>query len=138
MLYSSISQRKGLDKVRVGIVLENNNGDILLVKNDINRINKQIYNIPFVDIKEFKDTEIIEACKDKYGVIINKVDRYINENSFLDDNCDERLQINMGCKSNVKPVQNAVWSKVEDALLRVDVPNITKQCIEVYKYNLDI
>lgn len=138
MLYSSISQKKGSDKVRVGVIIENNNSEILLVKDDIDRINKQIYNIPFVDVKDFKETEIIEACSCKYGLKIDKIDRYINENHFLDENCDEKLQINMSCKSNEPFVKNAIWSTVEDVLDKTEVPNTTKQCIEVYNYNSNL
>lgn len=138
MLYSSISQKKGSDKVRVGIIIENNNSEILLVKDDIDRINKQIYNIPFVDVKDFKETEIIDAFSCKYGFKIDKVDRYINESRFLDENCDEKLQINMSCKSNEPFVKNSIWSTVEDVLGKTEVPNATKQCIEVYNYNSNL
>lgn len=138
MLYSSISQKKGSDKVRVGIIIENNKNEILLVKDDINRINKKIYNIPFVDVEDFKETEIIDMCNCKYGLKIDKIDRYINENCFLDENCDEKLQINMSCKSNNAFIKNAIWSSVDELLGKTEVTNITKQCIEVYNYNSNL
>lgn len=138
MLYSSISQRMGSDIIRVGMVFKNDKNEVLLVKDEINRINTQIYNIPFVDVKEFRETEIINKFNDKYGLKVNKLQGYINETKFLDDKCNEKLQVNMIGKAERINIEDAIWNPIEEIINKSEVTSNVKQCIEVFNYNSNL
>ena len=138
MLYSSISQKKGENIIRIGMVVKNCKNEVLLIKDKINRINKQIYSIPFVEVNEVKEEKIINEFNDKYGLKIDKLEGYINETNVLDDKCDEILQINMSCKSDNANLQDGIWNHLDEVLNNIKVPSNVKECIEVYKYNSNL
>lgn len=137
MLYSVINQKGEGDFVRVGIVAKNNNNEIMLVNENIDRINKSIINIPYVDVKEFKEENIIRELNNKYGIRIENLNKYINETSFLDEMCNERLQVNMSCTIDENNISNVTWSSAQGILINNQVPEDVKECIEVYDYNFD-
>ena len=135
MFLDNIYPNKDNGLVRVGLIIENNNTEIMLVKDEIVRINKQVYNIPFVDIKSFNQMELTEKIEKKYGFKIADIKGYINEDNFLDEECNEKLQINMCCRIDGEITNNFKWTTAENILNKVDVPSNVKQCIAIYKYN---
>lgn len=137
MLYSVIKPKDENDFIRVGLVAKNDNNEIMLVSETIDRINKSVNCIPYVDVKEFNAKNIISEFNNKYGIKINEVQNYINETSFLDEMCNERLQVNMAgiVNNNISGVK---WSVADDILISMEVPMSVKQCIEVYNYNSNI
>jgi len=139
MLYSVIKQKGRDEFVRVGIVAKNDNNEIMLINDNIDRINTSIKSIPYVDIKEFNEVDIISEFNNKYGIRINNLKSYINESSFLDEMCNERLQVNMECNIvNNNNIEGVSWTKTQNILTDIEVPTDLKQCIEVYTYNENI
>lgn len=138
MLYSIIKQKGGEEFVRAGIVARNDKNEIMLVTENIDRINKNVMTMPYVDVREFKEENIVSEFNNKYGIKIDGIQSYINETSFLDEMCNERLQINMTSNVNYNNIPGVKWSVVEDVLNSVEVPTHVKQCIEVYSYNENI
>lgn len=82
-------------KIRIGIIIKNDKDEILLVKNSIERINKDMYEIPFIEELKFDKDKIIKDFYIKYEMDIVNLREYINEYELLDDNCNKITQINM-------------------------------------------
>lgn len=82
-------------KIRIGIIIKNDKDEILLVKNSIERINKDMYEIPFIEEVNFDKEKIIKDFNIKYEMDILNLREYINEYELLDDNCNKITQINM-------------------------------------------
>jgi 23S rRNA maturation-related 3'-5' exoribonuclease YhaM len=139
-LYDNISNKTLGKKFRVGVVLKNKDNKILLFKNKIKRINKELYDIPCVEIDEFKEENIIYMLKNKYNINIQKIYGYINEYNVLDENCNNNLQVNVCSDIYMDKelmLENYLYRDVDYVLEKCIISDYLRECLEIYKYNFN-
>ena len=139
-LYNNISNKTLGKKFRVGVVLKNKDNKILLFKNKIKRINKELYDIPCVEIDEFKEENIIYMLKNKYNINIQKIYGYINEYNVLDENCNNNLQVNVCSDIYMDKelmLENYLYRDVDYVLEKCIISDYLRECLEIYKYNFN-
>lgn len=133
---------KGLiNKINIGIFLKNENDEILIVKENIDSIGKTIYTIPNIEIDKFDSNSIIRGLKNKYKIDVANIDKFLNKDTFLDENCNEKIQINLGAKvykNRIKDTISMNWFSIQELLDEPNVIESLKKSIEIYKYNSDI
>ena len=125
-------------KIRIGIIIKNDKDEILLAKNSIERINKDMYEIPFIEELKFDKDKIIKDFYIKYEMDIVNLREYINEYELLDDNCNKITQINMVADYRKKNITNKAkysWNTINSILKNDNITLNIKSCINVYKYN---
>lgn len=136
-LYDRISDIAKGEKVKVGLVVVNKNNEVLLLKENLKRINKTIHNIPTIEIEEIEETKIINEFNQKYGFRINKLCGYVNRTNILDEKCNKILQINLYTN-----IDNNDYDLKENIIKNLNciendecIPENIKNTIEIYKYN---
>ena len=125
-------------KTTIGIVFTNDKNQALFIKNKIDRINEEIYDIPFVKIEKMEEAEIINEVFKKYGIKITKILSYINEENKLDDKCNNVLRINLLAEANeeikLKSLET-IWESTENITKTNLITESLKKCLEIYEYN---
>lgn len=138
-LYSLISNSNSLKKLKIGLVAVNKDNEVFLIKEDLKRINKDIYNIPTIDVDNLEEKNIIKKFNKEYHLKIDKLFGYVNEVNVLDDKCDRVEQINLYTKINDNMYdynQNILrnLNSIEENDL---IPENVKNTLEIFKYNKD-
>ncbi len=134
---SLISNANNLKNLRIGLVAVNKNDEVLLIKEDLKRINKAIYNIPTIDTDNLEEKSIINKFNKEYHLKIDKLLGYINEVNVLDDKCEKVEQINFcteidGNTSNLNQYILMGLNTIEENEL---IPEKVKNTLEIFMYN---
>lgn len=135
-LYDRISNITKGEKVKIGLIIVNKNNEVLLLKENLERINKTIHNIPTIEIEDLEEDKIIKGFNEKYGFKIDKLYGYVNGTNILDEKCNKILQINLYTKiDNNYDLKDNITKELE--LIEVDecVPENIKNTIQIFKYN---
>ena len=134
MLYTNLLNKKQTN-IRVGVLLVDDNKNVVLFKHNDENIGKEILEIPYVELKKYNENDIKNNMYKYYGVEFEKINGYINESKFLDKKCNNITQINV--VANVK--NNGI---LKDNLMSLDdtyncniLTNNAKQTLDIYQYN---
>lgn len=136
-LYNLIDNNNTLKKYRIGLVVATKDNKILLLEEDLKRINKVIYNIPTIDIENLDDDNIIIEFNKKYDLKINKIYGYVNKVKILDDKCDIVEQINFYTKvdKDKHDYKRGILRSLNSIEENEFIPEKIKNTLEIFKYN---
>ena len=138
-LYSLISNSNSLKKLKIGLVAVNKDNKVFLIKEDLKRINKDIYNIPTIDLDNLEEKNIIKKFNKEYHLKIDKLFGYVNEVNVLDDKCDRVEQINLYTKinDNMYDYNQNILRNLNSIEENEIIPENVKNTLEIFKYNKD-
>lgn len=120
---------------QIGLFIEDNNGNILVKKEHMKKIKTEVYNVPVICVNGNKK-DIFKIIKSEFENI--QVKSFIDEIKYLDELCNEKIQINLFCKVcgeyriNLK---DYIWVKPEEFNVNVEVPEYLITSVAIYKYN---
>lgn len=137
-IFNVITNKNLKDKMVIGFILSNKNEEVLLIKRKIDRINKEIYDIPYVNTNKNNEKEILKEVNSKYGINLKNVLGYIDETVVLDDECNTVPQINMHSSIDENDINNQLdykWEKIDNLINSDIITDSLKNSIEIYKYN---
>ena len=139
-IYSLISNTNNMKKLKIGLVAVNNKNEVLLIKENLERINKDIYNLPTVDTNYLDENSIINEFNKKYNLKIDKLYGYVNEVKILDDKCDIVEQINLYAKinDNMYDFDNNVLKDLYAIEEDEQISEILKNTLEIFMYNENV
>ena len=134
MMYSNIiNEKKG--PFRVGVLLIDDNKNVALYKHIDKNIGKEILEIPFIELNEYNERDIINSMYKSYGVKIDKINGYINESNFLDKNCNSITQINIVAKVKNCGILKENLMNVNETYNINAITNNAKQVLDIFQYN---
>lgn len=140
-IFNVITNKNLKDKMVIGFILSNKNEEVLLIKRKIDRINKEIYDIPYVNTNKNNEKEILKEVNSKYGINLKNVLGYIDETVVLDDECNTVPQINMHSSIDENDINNQLdykWEKIDNLINSDIITDSLKNSIEIYKYNKNL
>ena len=140
-IFSVITNKNLKDKMVIGFILSNKNEEVLLIKRKIDRINKEIYDIPYVNTNKNNEKEILKEVNSKYGINLKNVLGYIDETVVLDDECNTVPQINMHSSIDENDINKQLdykWEKIDNLINSDIITDSLKNSIEIYKYNKNL
>lgn len=140
-IFNVITNKNLKDKMVIGFILLNKNEEVLLIKRKIDRINKEIYDIPYVNTNKNNEKEILKEVNSKYGINLKNVLGYIDETVVLDDECNTVPQINMHSSIDENDINNQLdykWEKIDNLINSDIITDSLKNSIEIYKYNKNL
>lgn len=140
-IFNVITNKNLKDKMIVGFILSNKNEEVLLIKRKIDRINKEIYDIPYVNTNKNNEKEILKEVNSKYGINLKNVLGYIDETIVLDDECNTVPQINMHSSIDENGINKQLdykWEKIDNLINSDIITDSLKNSIEIYKYNKNL
>ena len=137
---SLISNLNNLKKTKIGLVAVNKNNEVLLIKEDLKRINKDIYNIPTIDIDNLEEKNIINKFNKEYHLKMDKLFGYLNKVNILDDKCERVEQINFYTKinDNMYDFNNNIFRDLNTIEENELIPENVKNTLEIFKYNKEV
>lgn len=136
-LHKIISNINKDKKIKIGLIVANENNEVLLIREDLKRINKTIYNIPTIEVYNLEEKNIINTFNKKHNLKIDKIFGYVNKISILDDNCDKVEQINLYTENNENTYNFNQYVLKHLSIIEEEefVPENVKSTLEIFKYN---
>ncbi|MBR5228025.1 MAG: hypothetical protein IKV94_05260 [Clostridia bacterium] len=136
-IFNSIKNKHVDKSIQVSMLIFNDKKEILVDKILLERVNKKMWFVPTITIKELNKKDILDGVKSKYNVNILDINGYINENEILDDNCNTKINVNLFYNDNVEhaDIGSFKWMNIEEIKLDKNTPEILKEALEIYKFN---
>jgi len=139
-LYNLVSNVNNFKRLKIGLIAINKKNQVLLIKEDLKRIYKTVYNIPTIDIDYVQENNIIAKFNDEYNLEIDKLFGYVNRIKMLDDKCEKVEQINLYTKinDNISDLDDMIFRNIDTIEEYEFIPENVKDTLEIVKYNKEV
>ncbi len=123
------------EDIKIGIMFSYK--DSVLVKQEtLEEFDMHVFDIPTLNIK-VKDIDKLDKIIDKEFKIKYRNKLYINTYEYLDEECNKKIQINMGANVlNKNKVNGYVWMEQSKIVEENNTMDSLRQIIPIYNYNL--
>lgn len=132
----------GIEKIVIGAVITNKNGEILLVKRNSNDFMGGIYEIPGGNKEENENIcdTIIREVKEETNLNVRSIISYINQFEYLSSNSKKSRQFNFKVEVENGPIlltehDTYKWINLNNIENEENISKELKYALFIYKFN---